>query len=139
MKTTTWFDLKNTPEGVDLGVTLSGTGAATAKLLPNGLIIVDSDTAEAAKTITLTTPYAMKVLDAMVINGAATAVTVTLKNNATALTDAMAPAAGADTIIARATTLDDAQDDFAVDDDDLVLAVGVAALTGRVIIKIQFT
>ncbi len=138
MRSSQWFDLQNRTSGIDLTATLSGTGAATAKLYPNGQIIIDAAAAEAAKTITLTTPYGFDIIDAHVINGAATAVTVTVKNNATAITDAMTPAAGADLVVARAGTIDDAQVAFAVDDDDLVIAVGNAALTGRVVLNVIF-
>ena len=138
MRSSQWFDLQNRTSGIDLTATLSGTGAATAKLYPNGQIIIDAAAAEAAKTITLTTPYGFDIIDAHVINGAATAVTVTVKNNATAITDAMTPAAGADLVVARAGTIDDAQVAFAVDDDDLVIAVGNADLTGRVVLNVIF-
>jgi len=130
-----WKYLAANPTGESLTVTMGGTGSATAKIFADK-IIVDASAAEAAKTITLTTPMSFKVLDMFTIHGDTTACTVQLKNNTDAVTDAVSLAAS-DTDIDRAIEIDDAYDDFTKDDDDLVLAIGTGAFTGRVVIMIQ--
>jgi len=134
-----WKYFKNSPEGIALTVTLAGTGAATAKLLPNGKIIVDAVAAQHTNTITLTTPVSFKVVDAKFVNGGALACALTIKNGSGAITDALTPAAGADKVVARAGTVDDTYTAFTKGDDDLVLSPATANLTGQVIIEIQFT
>lgn len=132
-----WKYLITNADGVSLTATLSGTGSATAKLFPDK-IIVDCSAAEHAKTVTLTTPIGFKILDVWTVHGNATSCTVQVKNGSTAVSDAISIAAS-DKDIDRATTLDDAQWEFTKDDDDLVIAPGTAAFTGRVVIEIQPT
>lgn len=117
--------------------TLSGTGSATVKYIDDK-IIVDAVDAQAAKTITIPTPIGFKVLDVMTIHGDDVACTVQVKNGGSAVSDAISIGAS-DKDINRASTIDDAYDDFAAGDDDLVIAVGTAALNGRVIITIERT
>ena len=133
-----WKYFETNPAGIALTCTLSGTGSATALLLPTGKIIVDASAAQAGKTITLTTPVAFKVLDAMSIHGDGTGCVFQLKNGSNALTTTVT-VAGSDKDIDRATSVDDAYDDFATGDDDLVIAITSAAFTGRIIIDIQYT
>lgn len=130
-----WKYLAANPTGESLTATLSGTGSATAKLFADK-IIIDASAAQVDKTITLTTPMGFKVLDAYSIHGNATSSVWQLKNGSTALSDAVT-AAASDTDIDRVTELDDAQWEFAKDDDDLVIAITTAAFTGRIVIEIQ--
>lgn len=132
-----WKYLITNADGVSLTATLSGTGSATAKLFPDK-IIVDCSAAQTGKTITLTTPIGFKVLDAFTIHGNATGSKVQIKNNTGAITDEIT-AAASDKDIDRATTIDDDYWEFNKDDDDLVIAVGTAAFTGRIVIEIQPT
>jgi hypothetical protein len=130
-----WKYLVNNPTGFSLTATLSGTGSATA-LLYSDKIVVDAAAAQHSKTITLTTPLGFKVLDAYSIHGNGTSSTWQLKNDSTALSDTVT-AAASDTDIDRVTELDDAQWEFTKDDDDLVIDIGTAAFTGRIVIDIQ--
>lgn len=138
MKTTTWFNLQNTPEGIPLTVTFEGTGSGTARILPNGLIVVDLAAAQHTKYVNLSTPYAMKVIDAWSIHGNATSSLWAIANTTDdVISDVTAAASDKD--IDRAADVDDAYDDFAVGDDDLRIDIATAAFTGRIIIAVQFT
>ncbi len=129
--------------GLDLTVTLSGTGAATAKLFQNGRIYINvTTTLEVSKTLTLNVPTSLRVIDVRTIHNNATAASIQIKNDTTAVTSVIVAAAvdkdvdGVHT--ATAGTIDDAQYEFTEGDDDLVVAVSVAAFLGDIIIDTVF-
>ena len=117
--------------------TLSGTGSATVKYVDDK-IVVDCSAAQASKTITIPTPLDFKIVDVMTIHANTTACTVQVKNGASAVSDAISIGTGG-TDIDKAGTIDTTKAVFAAGDDDLVIAIGTAAFTGRVIIDIERT
>jgi hypothetical protein len=132
-----WKYFKNNPDGVALVCTLEGTGAASAKIFPNGKIIIDCAAAQVNKYVNLTTPLAMRLIDMHTIHGDATACTVQALNTASAITDAVSLAAS-DKDIDRAGSIDDDYDSFAADDNDLRITIGTGAFTGRVVMQVEF-
>jgi len=122
---------------VPLTVTFEGTGAATAWISGN-LIIVDVTTvAQASKYINLSTPIAFTVINFWSIKGNATAsVTLQLKNTTTAISDAVAVTT-ADKTIDRAAEISDAAHTFDAGDNDLRIAVGTDAYLGKIVIEID--
>lgn len=138
MKSRQWFELINSPEGIDLTVTMEGTGSATAKIYPDGKIVVELTDAQVDKYVNLSTPYGMKVLNAHSIHQDATSAAWQLKNTAAAITDAVTMAAS-DKDIDVATEIDDAAYQFVEDDDDLRIAVTTAAANATLVIQVQFT
>ena len=137
MKSSQWFDLVNAPGGIALGVTFEGTGAGTAKIYPNGRIILTLTTAaQVSKYVKLTTPYAMKVLDAFSIHGNATACTWAVANGSSNIIDAVTVAAS-DTDIDRALDIDDAYNTFASGDNDLQIDIATAGFLGVLVIDTQ--
>lgn len=130
-----WRYIMQNPVGKELSVTMGGTGSAEALLFPDK-IIVDADSAQASKDITITTPIDFKVTDMRIIHQDSTGCSVQLKNDSTAVTDDVTIAAS-DEDIDRASSIDDAQYEFSVGDDDLVLTPSSDALVGTVIIDIQ--
>ena len=130
-------------------VTVTGTdGSATAVISPNNTIVVEATTMNDAATITLATPIGFKVTGMKVINTLGGdkvqgAMSCQLKNTTTAITDAVDQGGVADMYSVEAAYIDDAQDTFAVDDDDLVLtfagddASSTSTNSCRVIIYIQ--
>jgi len=122
---------------VKLTVTMESTGAATAYIVGNQ-IIVTCVAALHANYVMLTTPINFRVLKATSIQQSGTSATITLRNadgtGSTDITDALT--AGADKAIVYSTTIDDANYEFVIDDDDLILEIGAEAFTGIVIIDI---
>ena len=138
MKSKKWFELQNALDGIDLTVTMEGTGSATAKLFPDGKIVVDATAAQAAKYVNLSTPFGIKVLDAHSIHGNDTACKWAIANTTDDIISAV-NVADSDTDIDRAADLNDAYQEFAADDNDLRIDIGVAAFTGLLVIDVQFT
>ena len=129
--------------GLALGVTLEGTGAATAKIYPNGRIYINvTTTLENSKTLTLTTPYSLRVLDVKTIHGDGTASSLVLKNGSTAITSTIVAAASDKDVdgvrVATAGTIYDAQYEFIEGDDDMVFLVSVAAAFCDIVIDTVF-
>ncbi len=105
----------------ELTATHSGDGTVSC-VAEDGKIICDFTALGSEETITINTPFAFEVIDAHVVvanAGNVAASTLQVKNNTTALSSTMSMAT--DTGVARATTLDDGQAKFALDDNDLVL------------------
>lgn len=128
---------KNIADGqsVPLTVSLEGTGAATAWITGNK-IIIECAAVQHAKYVNVSTPLNFDVLDVHTIHGNATACSVQVANTTGAITDALAVAA-TDKVIDRALTVDDLYYSFSNGDDDLRLIIGTAAFTGKVVIIID--
>ena len=126
------------PTGRELTVTFSGTGAGTAKLYSYGYIVVRvTTTQQSSSTITITTPVSFRILDMFSIHSNGTAYKWTLKNNTTDLVPEVTVASDND--IDRAIKIDNAEYEFLIDDDDLVISLdGTGAGLAEYYIKIQF-
>ena len=128
--------------GLDLTVTVEGTGAASAKLFASGRIYINvTTTLEVSKKITLTTPTAFRILDAYSIHRDGTQTSWQLKNDSTAITAAVAVAAvdkDVDGVQIADLTIDDGQYEFLEDDDDLVVGIVTGAFLGDIIIDTVF-
>ena len=127
------------PDGLDLTVTFSGTGAGTAKLFSYGYIVVRVTTTQQSNTtMTITTPISFRILDIFSIHSDATSYKWTLQNNTSGITSEITVAASDDDID-RAISLDNAQYEFTDGDDDLVISLdATAAGLAEYYIKIQF-
>ena len=121
---------------VDLTCTLGSTGAATAVLYRNR-IVVNMAAALHANDVTITTPIGFRVLNAYSVCEAASAATVIVKNTASVISSTITMTADKD--IDVITSIDDTYSTFARGDDDLVLTIGTAACTGTVVIDIEPT
>ena len=126
------------PTGLALTATVSGTGAGTAKLFSYGYIVVRvTTTQQSSSTITITTPVSFRILDMVSIHSNGTAYKWTLKNNTTDLVPEFTVASDND--IDRAIKIDNAEYEFLIDDDDLVISLdGTGAGLAEYYIKIQF-
>jgi len=131
-----WYKMINN-QPVDLTVTLEGTGAGSAVLLGNK-IIVTLAAAETGKYVNISTPLGFRVINAHSVHGNATASTWQIANTTDAITSAVTMAAS-DTDIDVAVDIDDAYSTFLRGDDDLRLIIGTAAATGVVFIDIEPT
>ena len=123
----------------DLTVSASGSGdVATGRLYPSCQLVVDVTVGSAGKMITTTinTPIAFQVIDAKSINlgGTVGRFTVQILNNTTAITNSLT--VNGDKALSRATTIDEDEDTFAVDDNDLVVKVSGSS-TGSVLVVID--
>jgi len=131
-----WYKMINN-QPVDLTVTLEGTGAGSAVLLGNK-IIVTLAAAETGKYVNISTPLGFRVINAHSVHGNATASTWQLANTTDAISDAVAMAAS-DKDIDAPSTIDDAYNTFLRGDDDLRLIIGTAAATAVIVIDIEPT
>jgi len=131
-----WYKMKY-HQPVDLTVTLEGTGAASAVLLGNQ-IIVTLDTAQVDKYVNISTPIGFRVTKAYSIHQDANDFGWQLKNTAGAITDAVAVAAS-DTDIDKAVEIDDAQSTFLRGDDDLRIAITTDAAVAIIVIDVEPT
>jgi len=131
-----WYKMKY-HQPVDLTVTLEGTGAASAVLLGNQ-IIVTLDTAQVDKHVNISTPIGFRVTKAYSIHQDANDFGWQLKNTAGAITDAVAVAAS-DTDIDKAVEIDDAQSTFLRGDDDLRIAITTDAAVAIIVIDVEPT
>ena len=121
----------------DLTVTLEGTGAASAVLLGNQ-IIVTLAAAQSGKYVNISTPIGFRVLNAHSIHGNATASTWQLANTTDAINTAVVMAAS-DKDIDVSVDIDDAYSTFLRGDDDLRLIMSVGAGTAVIVIDIEPT
>jgi len=122
---------------VPLTVTFEGTGAGTAWISGNLIIIDITTVAQLGKYFDLSTPIDFDFLNMWSIHGDGTAnVTLTAKNSTASITDAVAVTT-ADKTIDRITTVDDDYIAFVAGDDDLRIAVGTAAFLGIIVIEID--
>ena len=106
----------------DISATHSGNGTITSCGVQDNMIICDFTALGSEETITINTPFAFEVIDIWLVVGNGENVaskTLTVKNNATALSSALSMAT--DKGVASTATLDEDQAKFAVGDDDLVL------------------
>lgn len=109
--------------GLDLSLTFSGTGAGTAKLYPNGTIVVIATTTfQASKICTITTPVALTITAVRSIHKDGTSAKWTIKNGSNALSDEVTMAAS-DTDLDFASKIIDSEADFVEDDDDLIISL----------------
>ena len=136
LKSSDWY--KQQYNQLDCTLTFSGVGAGTA-FIRNDKLYIDVTTAAAVSTtsITLSTPMSFKIIDVYAIRNGGNAAVIDLLNGAggtsiitTALTQA------ADTDIDRAVKINDAANSFTEGDDDLVVSVGTATLTGMIVCSI---
>ena len=101
----------------------NGTASCKANYLGGDLIRLEVTITDLADTenVTINTPVAFRVLDGFTwTSGHVASRTITLENTAgTAITNTMT---STNHTIARVSTIDDAQDSFAVGDNDLVVA-----------------
>lgn len=123
----------------DLTVSASGSGdVATGRLYPSCQLVVDVTVGSAGKMITTTinTPIAFQVIDAASKNprSTSTSFTVQILNGTTAITDSLI--INGDKALTRVTTIDEDEDTFAVDDNDLVVKVSGSS-TGSVLVVID--
>jgi len=131
-----WYKMINN-QPVDLTVTLEGTGAGSAVLLGNK-IIVTLAAAETGKYVNISTPLGFRVINAHSVHGNATASTWQIANTTDAITSAVTMAAS-DKDIDVAVDIDDAYSTFLRGDDDLRLIIGTAAATAVIVIDIEPT
>lgn len=117
----------------EINVVLSGTGSATVTAQHNDKFVIDCTACEAAKTLTIETPFPFEVSGVTVIHGNTTACTVTVKNGTDSITDAIA-ATTTDGAVVNAAKVLDSYSTFSKDDDDLVAAIGTGAFTGKIIV-----
>jgi len=122
---------------VPLDITFSSTGAGTAWISGN-YIIIDITTAIALDTtITLTTPIDFDFVNMWSIKGNAQAgVVLTAKNASGLITDAISLTT-ADKTIDKATDIIDLYRSFTTGDDDLVFLSATAAFLGRIVVEID--
>jgi len=120
-----------------LTVSFEGTGAGTAWISGNYIIIDITTVAQHTKYINLSTPIDFDVLNFWSIHGNGTAnATLQLLNTATAISDAVAVTT-ADKSIDRCAEISDAAASFAVGENDLRIEVGTAAFLGKIVIEID--
>ena len=125
----------NNGQPVDLTCTLSSTGAATAKLYRNK-IVIDCVAALHAHTVTITTPLAFEVMNFHIIQESSQACTIIVGNAAGAISDTVTVTT--DKTLYYPTTIDDVYSKFARGDDDLRITVGGAgAFTGKIVIRYE--
>ncbi len=124
--------------GFVIGVTHSGDGVASAKVIFGNCIKIVTGATAADETITVKTPFALEVLDVRVeCTEAAASATIKVLNDTDAITDAMSSAAANE--IARNATLDDAYVKFAKDADDLVIKSESGSGDGEHTVYITFS
>jgi len=121
-------------QAVKLTCTLGSTGAAVAYLLPNWTIVVVLAAALHANNVVITTPIPFRVVHVTTIQNIANASTVIISNGGSDITGTIT--LGANKAIVKATEIDDDNYEFEIDDDDLTLEVGGAALTGIAILDL---
>jgi len=119
---------------VPLTVTMEGDGAATAWISGNKLF-VDCAAAEASKYVNIATPIAFDILNVEITHGDATSCSVQCLNTGDAITDDISLTADND--VARATTIDDDNQAFAIGDNDLRFEISTGTFTGRIICTID--
>lgn len=122
---------------IPLTLTFSSTGAGTAWVSGNYIIIAITTKIALDTYINLSTPFNFDVIDMWSIHGDGTAnVTLQVKNTTTEVSDAITVTT-ADKSIDRITTISDAAYSFAVDENDLRVYVGTAAYLGKIVIEID--
>ena len=136
MKSGSWY--KQQYYQLDLDITFSGVGAGTA-YIRNDKLYLDVTTAAAvsATSMTLTTPISFKIVDAMSIRNGGNAAVIDVLNGAggtSVITTALTQAA--DTDIDRAVKINDAASSFSAGDDDLVISIATATMTGLLVLSI---
>ena len=131
-----WYKMKY-QQPVDLTVTLSGTGSATAVLLGKQIIATLTD-AQVDKYVNISTPLGFRVIGAHSIHQDANDYDWQLKNTAGAITDAVAVGAS-DTDIDKAASIDDVYSTFLRGDDDLRIAITTDAAVTIIVIDIEPT
>lgn len=126
MKTLQFWEVVNSVSNVmSVGVTCSGSGDSASAVMQRSKLIVDITKCSFLQTVTVNTPVKMRVTDVKAISTQDESDdSITVYNNTTAVTNVLAPAA--DKTFARATSIDDAQWEFDVGDDDLKLKAGEA-------------
>ncbi len=119
MKSITYWRGKGA--GFGLTVAHSGNGTATAEVVNNQIVCHFTDLGS-EEIVTINTPFSFDVIDAALIvdNGQQVgSKTLTVKNDTTALSSTLSMAT--DKGLTRATTIDEDEASFAVDDNDLKL------------------
>jgi hypothetical protein len=119
---------------LDISATHSGNGVITECVAQDGMIICDFTLLGSGETVTINTPFKFTVIDAYLVVGNGENVaskTLTVKNGSTALTSALSMAT--DKALVRATTLDEDQAVFQVDDNDLVFTSSAHADGGATV------
>jgi hypothetical protein len=117
-------------------VNSGGNSGASAEVVGNCIIVTTGALAD-TETCTVDTPFSFEIVDAMVrCDEAAANATIQIKNNATAVTDAMGSATEDE--IARMTTLDDDASLFGAGDNDLVITSASGTGDGSHVVFIYF-
>ena len=119
MKSISYF--RGQGSGFSITSAHSGNGTSSA-VVKNNMIIVDITALGSEEYVTVNTPFSFEVVDAYLVvgNGEHQAnKELTIKNGSTALSSVLSMAT--DKGVARATTLDEDQAKFELDDNDLKL------------------
>ena len=130
-----WKYFENTPTGVSLTTTLShGTDSTgSAKIYPQGKIriLLTQATAGKAVSATINTPIAFKVLGILgqSVSSAAGMKVLTVYNTTTAIGTVSVATAE----VTRATSMDQSQTSFSVDDNDPVSYTHLTLPTKRIV------
>ena len=128
-----WYKQKHN-QPLDLTTTMEGTGAATAVLLKNR-IIVTLAAAEVNKYVNISTPLGFRVVKAYSVHTNATAATWQLVNTGDAICVAVVMAA-VDKDIDNMIDIDDDYSTFVRGDDDLRIEITTGAATCIIVIDI---